>query len=993
MKTNFILILLFFFSSFSFSQTNLIENWDGKGDTNPATSYPDQYGWAVTVGNFNSANSTSGIRWSDVTPTSNPIHYLNGTAYSGRLLMVRWDGAGNTSLASVYSYPVTLQAGKRYKFSWNYEWWNNASVPVYTVGVGTSKDGSNPISSKDFQCSSIKNRLSNGDFSFFVKNSGLYYLTIKANNLAVLGGIGDLSIVEIPLVLESDISSITLNYYSAEQSVNISPNSSGEPINISAPSGIKLSVSTLPSSGGSFVVSSVDSTSVNDKITITQAGDVLKIPVVASFNKDFIKAGRIDTLDIDGAWCWFADPRSLYYKGAKEQTYFSWVTSTGDIVLSAYNHATGEYDKNTLSHRLQVDDHANPSLFIRKDGRIILFYSKHFDSVMRYRISTHPEDISSFGPEKTFGYNVTYPYPFQVGNDIVIFYRGDSDWHPTMAVSNDNGETFNTPTKFIVGGGQRPYTRFSQDPTGAIHIAFTTGHPRNEPNNKIYYACFKNGSFYRADGSFIKNYNNGSNPLNIDLNEAETVYNASNGKGWIWDITSDSENKPVMVFASFPLDTDHRYHYARWTGTNWHRKELTNGGKWFPQTPAGRTEPEPNYSGGIALDYNDPSQVYLSKEVKGVFEILKFTTPDNGVTWDSIAVTWNTPPHLVNVRPIVPRNHVPGFFDVVWMRGTYRFYTDYQTSLVFQMDSLKSNLDRISISPQALELYKGTSSKLDVQFFPAFSSADKSLVWSSSNPDVAKVNNGVVEALSVGTATITTQTVNGKTAAVLVTVSAPTLISNALFDFGTPTSPVVSGAIQVSENTFLTNSYGWSPNSVVFSRDRGAAGGDELRDFNMSSNPATFTVFAPKGDYKVIAKQGDLSYAHDLMAIAVNGETVASTINSLLGRFVTTEFNVSANEDKLDFTFSDNGGSDANWVINSLEIRQLNTALSSIEVEDFVNENTIIKAFDSLGRLLLKEKLMERNYLQFLKSSLKRNAVYLIAFDNTHDRKMIKFVL
>lgn len=482
------------------------------------------------------------------------------------------------------------------------------------------------------------------------------------------------------------------------------------------------------------------------------------------------EAGRIDTLDIDGAWCWFADPRALYYKGTKEQTYFAWVTSTGDIVLGSYNHLTGEYKKNTLAERLQADDHANPTLFIRKDGRIILFYSKHFDTVMRYKISVNPEDISSFGPEKNFGNNVTYPYPFQVDDDIVVFYRGDKDWHPTMAVSKDDGITFETPTKFIIGGGQRPYTRFAQDPAGAIHIAFTTGHPRNEPNNKVYYACFKNGNFYRADGTLIKSYENGAAPLNIDKNEAEVVYDASKGKGWIWDIAADSLSNPVIAFTSFPTDTDHRYHYARWTGTKWHLQELTNGGRWFPQTPEGKTEPEPNYSGGIALDYNNPSQVYVSKEIKNVFEILKFTTPDGGKTWNSVAITRNTPPHLLNVRPIVPRYHVPGFFDVIWMRGTYTFYTDYKTSLVFQMDSLGNNLDSISITPAALELTKGTTSNLNVQYFPTFSSADKNLVWSSSNPDVATVINGTVKAAERGYTTLTAKTPNGKSASVRITV-------------------------------------------------------------------------------------------------------------------------------------------------------------------------------------------------------------------------------
>ena len=59
--------------------------------------------------------------------------------------------------------------------------------------------------------------------------------------------------------------------------------------------------------------------------------------VASSLSKGMSKVDRIDTLDKDGAWCWFADPRALYYRGKKEQTYFSWVTSTGDIVFVIFN--------------------------------------------------------------------------------------------------------------------------------------------------------------------------------------------------------------------------------------------------------------------------------------------------------------------------------------------------------------------------------------------------------------------------------------------------------------------------------------------------------------------------------------------------------------------------------------------------------------------------------------------------------------------------------
>ncbi|HOQ58918.1 MAG TPA: hypothetical protein PLI37_07645, partial [Bacteroidales bacterium] len=64
------------------------------------------------------------------------------------------------------------------------------------------------------------------------------------------------------------------------------------------------------------------------------------------------------------------------------------------------------------------------------------------------------------------------------------------------------------------------------------------------------------------------------------------------------------------------------------------------------------------------------------------------------------------PKGLLNVRPIVPRHHKKGVFDVVWMRGRYEFYADerYETSLVFpKMEKTGEGEERFlntSVSPE-----------------------------------------------------------------------------------------------------------------------------------------------------------------------------------------------------------------------------------------------------------------------------------------------------
>jgi hypothetical protein len=337
---------------------------------------------------------------------------------------------------------------------------------------------------------------------------------------------------------------------------------------------------------------------------------------------------------------------------------------------------------------------------------------------MRVIVSTNPEDITSFGPEANFGNNVTYANPYQIEDTTAMFYRDGATWHPTINISTDGGITWGTPQELITRNGsrQRPYVKYTQDKSGGIHLTFTTGHPRQEPNNKIYYIYFKNNKFYKADGTFVKNYNSASDALNIDHGEAEVVYDGMTGKGWTWDIALDEEENPVILYATFPNDLNHNYFYDSWDGSKWIKNHIVNSGKWFPQTPAGGNEPEPNYSGGMVLDPENPSIVYLSKQVNGVFEIFKYVTNNKGENWEVIAITENTPEGTINVRPVIPRGHKQGSFDVMWMRGKYITYSNYHTSVMYYSpNTVNTKLDSIKINGQLLSDFNADNTEYNVE--------------------------------------------------------------------------------------------------------------------------------------------------------------------------------------------------------------------------------------------------------------------------------------
>jgi len=385
----------------------------------------------------------------------------------------------------------------------------------------------------------------------------------------------------------------------------------------------------------------------------------------------------------NGAWCWIADPRSVFHDGMHRRTYSGHVNASGDIVVTHYDHDTGEVAAAVVHPRLQVDDHANPAILVRPDGRLAVFYSGHRGAWLFFRVSTNPEDITSWGNQRivadytTDPLGHTYPNPVLLsseGERAYVFWRGPG-YRPVFSTSED-WDSWGEPTTFLEGG-ERPYVKVYSDGAEAIHFAFTNGHPRVEPTNSIYYMCYRDGALYRADGSRICDMRG----LPVAPSESDLVYNAreTGARAWIWDLAVDSSGNPVIVYAVFPAETDHRYRYAAWDGSVWEDHEIVYAGPWFPDVKRGEEHFEPHYSGGIALDYADPTVVYLSRSIDGVFEIERWTTLDSGKTRSSEPITSGSSED--NVRPLVPRGLPPHLSCVLWMQGDYTDYTDYGTAI------------------------------------------------------------------------------------------------------------------------------------------------------------------------------------------------------------------------------------------------------------------------------------------------------------------------
>jgi hypothetical protein len=421
------------------------------------------------------------------------------------------------------------------------------------------------------------------------------------------------------------------------------------------------------------------------------------------------------TLSTDGAWTWYNDPRALFHNG---KLYFGYVRA-GDskTALSVFDLTTGKTTNLWNSGFTQLDDHNNPGLLAKSDGRLLAVYARHIsDQYFSYRTSGSPDPVSAAGWNAEInipnsGAGMTYANPFQLsaeGGKIYNFCR-NQNFNPTIFTSTTGGTNWSAPQHFIQagsGGSVRPYVKYSSDYTARVDFLYTDGHPRDVANS-LYHLYYQGGAFYKTDGTLVKNY--AALPILHDSGERGSViyqYNAgaqadpnawiSTGRAWCWETATHSNGAPVAVFTVQRDDVTGSgwnndriyYYYARWTGTTWQKRFIAQAGR--PLYSA-----EDDYAGGICVDPVEPDVIYISSNAQNPFELSDTTnvplsasqryelwrgvTADGGLTFTWSQITFNST--VDNLRPYIPRRN-GGERCVLWFRGSYASYTSYSCSIV-----------------------------------------------------------------------------------------------------------------------------------------------------------------------------------------------------------------------------------------------------------------------------------------------------------------------
>jgi hypothetical protein len=424
--------------------------------------------------------------------------------------------------------------------------------------------------------------------------------------------------------------------------------------------------------------------------------------------------GDLIVFNDNGAWSWFEGERVIVDEDRGRILLSSVANSHGmdgmerggDIEVIAYDLVTRVKQRFILHKHLQEDDHNSAALLLLPDGRYLASYSKHAsDNQLHYRVSSIRGEVTNWQPEQVFraAGGITYSnlYYLAKTNTVFNFHRDRGNgfdpnyllWQLKQPIGFHYGGHLLTGPEGNHGNRDRPYLRYVGNGVDRIHFMATDHHPRDLISNSVYHGYLEAESqgygLYRSDGTRLGDLSRtDKSPLMASDftrifagNSVSPTNNLLMTRGWLSDIELDAAGYPYVAFTARVNDNDrdHRYFYGRYVRTAWQVHELAKAGGYL-------YEREKDYTGLVALDPNSPDHLFISTPIDprteaelAHYEIYEGTTTDGGETWTWSPVTAAST--VDNLRPILPRG-IRGGFVLLWMRGHYKSYTDYDTSIV-----------------------------------------------------------------------------------------------------------------------------------------------------------------------------------------------------------------------------------------------------------------------------------------------------------------------
>ncbi len=415
----------------------------------------------------------------------------------------------------------------------------------------------------------------------------------------------------------------------------------------------------------------------------------------------------------NGGWSWFEDERvivdrdhgKILVSSVANREGAGGAKRHGDVDVASFDLASKKAARFVLKRALEADDHNSAALLVLPDGRYLASYSKHSsDNRLRYRVSSKPGDAAAWEPEQVFqtAAGTTYSNLAYLADAGTVFNfhrdrgRGFDPNYLVWRFGKEPGFSYGgrllTGPEGNEGNADRPYLKYVSNGVDRIDFITSDGHPRNERDNKVYHGYIKHGgdgrlTVHRADGTALGELSNTERSpyrtSDFTLLPAKLANSAKTQitRAWPTDIEIDSTGQPCAIFTGRvnDRDSDHRFFYGRLIGSEWQVRELAKAG-------TGLYARENDYTGLAAIDPNDSRRVFISTNIDPRtnrklphHEIFEGVSSGDTFKFRWTPITFNSQED--NLRPVAARID-EGQLALVWMRGKYRTYVDYDTRIV-----------------------------------------------------------------------------------------------------------------------------------------------------------------------------------------------------------------------------------------------------------------------------------------------------------------------
>jgi len=407
----------------------------------------------------------------------------------------------------------------------------------------------------------------------------------------------------------------------------------------------------------------------------------------------------------NGAWCWFQDERAIVDTANPHEPILMFTAisaaespgpESGDLDLHWLGLDSFSKGSVELHNTLEQDDHNVAALRSLPDGRVLAAYAKHgTDRRVRTRISEAGRP-AIWQKEQVYieEAGVTYNNLLTAGPErSLLNFSRSRGWNPNFLVLDRESDSWVYGGRLLASQG-RPYMKYTNSLDGSrIHVVATDQHPRDF-DNSIYHGVMDGRVLMDSFGKVLDNDLSDQDAA-VPTDLSVVFQGDADNVAWMADVETDNQDQPVIAF-SVQKDgrglpprqggRDHRYHLARLLDGAWVQHEIAYAGERLYAF-------EDDYTGLVAIDPHDPDYLVISTNAhpdtgeplvsnadgKRHYELFEGTSKDDGASFRWRALTQNS--SVDNIRPIIPRWDSDRRI-VLWMRGTYRSYTDWDTQIV-----------------------------------------------------------------------------------------------------------------------------------------------------------------------------------------------------------------------------------------------------------------------------------------------------------------------